>query len=127
MTKSHKSEVISKITKGIVPTTAIASGLLSQPTWGAPGDLDPAFGDMGRAALDFRGPAWSVQALAGDESLIAGGEFCDYFCAGYYEYYYDGFIGQISPSGSLDMKAAATLLSETEVYDFALQPDGNVV
>ena len=63
-----------RITRGIVPT-AIASGLLSPVTIGAPGDLDPGFGNMGRvaSALWFDGPAWSVQPLAGDDSLFAGG------------------------------------------------------
>src|SRR5579862_7314069 len=95
------TQVIPRIMKGIVPTTAIASGLFSQASFGASGDLDPSFGDMGRvgSALSFQGPAWSLQALAGDETLIAGGEVCDYFC--YYTSYADGFIGQISPDGSL--------------------------
>jgi uncharacterized delta-60 repeat protein len=132
MTKPQKSEVISKITKRIVPTTAIASGLLSQPSFAAPGDLDPAFGDMGRvgAGLSLKGPAWSVQAPAGDKSLIAGGEFvgfhhfdgCDYSNC-----HVDGFIGEFSPAGSLDLEVAAAQLSTTEVFDFALQPDGKVV
>ena len=133
MTKPQKSSVISKITKRIVPTTAIASGLLSQPSFGAPGDLDPTFGDMGRvgAALSLKGPAWSVRAaLAGDESFVAGGDFvgwhhfdgCDYDSC-----YADGFIGQFSAAGSLDLEVAAAPLSTTEVFDFALQPDGKVV
>src|SRR5215813_6537641 len=132
MTKIQKSEVISKITRGIVPTTAIASGLLSQPSFGAPGDLDPAFGDMGRvgAALNLKGPAWSVQDLAADKSLIAGGlvvfhpmEGCDYYFSGCHA---DGFIGQISTAGLLDLELAAAQLNRIEVYDFALQPDGKV-
>jgi uncharacterized delta-60 repeat protein len=131
MTKPSKSEVISKIVKGIVPTTAIASGFLSQPSWGAPGDLDRTFGDMGRvgstSALHL-GPAWSVQALAGDESLIAGGEieFHPHGCY-YYSCHADGFFGQVSSAGALDLQAAAPLGNKTEVFDFALQPDGKVV
>jgi uncharacterized delta-60 repeat protein len=132
MTKPQKSQVISKITKGIVPTTALASGLLSPPSFGAQGDLDPTFGDMGRvgAALSLKGPAWSLQALAGDQSLIAGGdvvfhrlEGCEYYnsCHAF------GFIGQISPAGSLNLNVAAPQLSSTEVLDFALQADGAVV
>ena len=133
MTKPQKSWVVSKITKRIVPTTAIASGLLAQPSFGAPGDLDPSFGDMGRVgALSLKGPAWSVRAaLGGDESLIAGGDIvgfthfdgCEYdHCFAY------GFIGQFSPAGSLDLEAAAAAqLGTTEVFDFALQPDGKVV
>jgi uncharacterized delta-60 repeat protein len=122
------AQAIPRIVRGIVPTTAIASGLLSQPSLGASGDLDPTFGDMGRvgSALSFNGPAWSLQALAGDESLIAGGEVCDYYSC-YYETYADGFIGEISPAGSLALDVAAAPLSSTEVLDFAQQPDGKVV
>ena len=134
MTKAQKSEVISKITKGIVPTTAIATGLLSQPSFGAPGDLDPAFGDMGRvgAGLSLKGPAWSVKATAGDKSLIAGGDIVFHFhplegLCEYHKCYADGFISQFSPAGSLDLELAAAQLSTTEVFDFALQPDGKVV
>jgi uncharacterized delta-60 repeat protein len=131
MTKPQKSEVISKITKGIVPTTAIASGFLSQPSWCTPGDLDPTFGDMGRvgAGLSLKGPAWSVQALAGDNSLIAGGDVWFHIFEGceYNHCHAEGFIGQFSPAGSLDLEVAAAQLSTTEVFDFALQPDGKVV
>src|SRR5215469_3483189 len=133
MKKLHKSptQIISRIVKGVVPTSAIASGVLSQPAFGGPGDLDPTFGDMGRvSALSLKGPAWSVEALAGDRSLIAGGEVvfrpmesCDY----YNSCHADGFIGQFSPAGSLDLEVAAAQLSTTEVFDFALQPDGKVV
>jgi uncharacterized delta-60 repeat protein len=120
---------IPRIAKGIVPTTAIASGFLSPPSLGAPGDLDPTFGDMGRvgSALNFHGPAWSAEPLAADESFIAGGEYCDYYCGFYYGNYADGFMGQISPTGALDLSVAAAPLAETEVLDFALQPDGKVV
>ena len=133
MTKRQKSAVISKITKGIVPTTAIASGLLSPPSWGAPGDLDPTFGDMGRASFPLKGTAFHVQELSADESLIAGGEllFPHHFGCGYYNYFCptaaDGFFGQVSPAGSLDLKYASAQLGETEVLDFALQPDGKLV
>jgi len=132
MTKPHQSEAISKITRGIVPTTAIASGFLSQPSWGAPGDLDPTFGDMGRVGstpgLLHLGPAWSVQSLAGDESVIAGGEieFHPHGCY-YSSCHADGFMGHVSPAGSLELESAAPLGNATEVFDFALQPDGNVV
>jgi uncharacterized delta-60 repeat protein len=132
MKKLHQSptQIIPKIVKSVVPTTAIA-GLLAQPSFGAPGDLDLAFGDMGRASFPLSGAALRVQELTADESLIAGGESLFHrACAYYYEYFcldFDGFIGQVSPKGSLDLKVAADLLDKTEVFDFALQPDGKVV
>jgi uncharacterized delta-60 repeat protein len=133
MKKLHKSptQIIPRIVKGVIPTTAIASGLLSQPSFAAPGDLDPTFGDMGRASFPLKGEAFSVQELAADESLIAGGEEHFHFRCGYYQYFcsptVDGFMGQISPTGSLDLKVAGALLAGTEVFDLALQPDGKVV
>jgi uncharacterized delta-60 repeat protein len=133
MKKLHKSptKIIPRIVKGVVPTTAIASGLLSQPSFGAPGDLDPTFGDMGRvgsSSTSHFGPAWSVQALAGDESLIAGGDFhVDYYCAYYNTCHANGFIGHVSLAGSLELDVAAPLGNTTEILDFALQPDGKVV
>ena len=133
MKTSHKprAQVIPRIAKGVLPTTAIASGLLSQPSFGAPGDLDPTFSDMGRvgAGLSLKGPAWSVQALAGDKSLIAGGDVVFHIHDGceYNDCHADGFIGQFSPAGSLDLDVQSAQLSTTEVFDFALQPDGKVV
>src|SRR6516164_3452604 len=114
MKTSHKprAQVIPRIAKGVLPTTAIASGLLSQPSFGAPGDLDPTFSDMGRvgAGLSLKGPAWSVQALAADKSLIAGGDIVGFHhfdgCA-YSNCHEEGFIGQFSPAGSLDLEVAA--------------------
>src|SRR5215472_4486376 len=133
MKKLHKSptQIIPRIVQSLVPTTAIASGLLSQPSFGAAGDLDPTFGDMGRASFALKGAAFRVQELSADESLIAGGEHflhrggCDYYH--YFCFGDDSFIGQVSPAGSLDLQVAANLLAGTEVLDFALQPDGKVV
>jgi uncharacterized delta-60 repeat protein len=130
--QKSRAQIIPRIVKGVVPTTAIATGLLSQPSFGASGDLDPAFGDMGRvgAGLSLKGPAWSVKELAADKSFIAGGEFVGFHIFEGCEYsncHADGFIGQFSPAGSLDLEVAAAQLSATEVYDFTLQPDGKVV
>jgi uncharacterized delta-60 repeat protein len=127
MKKKPAARGIPRIARGLVPTTAIASGLLSPPTTGAPGDLDPTFGDMGRVtAPQFNGEAWALQPLAADESLVAGGEYCDYYCA-YYDQYYDGFIGQLSSSGSVESQVAVDALNKIEVRDLAVQPDGKVV
>ena len=58
MKKLHKSatRIIPRFVKSVVPTTAIA-GLLSQPSFAAPGDLDPTFGDVGRASFPLSGAA----------------------------------------------------------------------
>jgi uncharacterized delta-60 repeat protein len=124
--KKASKRPLPRVTRGIVPT-AIASGLLSPVTMGAPGDLDPAFGDMGRVApaLQSLAPAWSVQPLSADESLFGGGS-CDYYCS----YYHDddfGYIGQLSGTGALESQFSAASLKNTEVRDVALQPDGKVI
>ena len=125
--KKVPAKAIPRLARGLVPTTAIASGLFSPTTMGAPGDLDPTFGDMGRVtAPQINGEAWALQPLAADESLVAGGEYCDYYCA-YYNHYDDGFIGHLSSSGSVESQVAADALKKIEVRDLALQPDGKVV
>src|SRR5262249_41288982 len=80
------------------------------------------------AALTLKGPAWSVHALAGDESVVAGGEFhIGIGCVIAGNCHADGFISQFSPAGSLDLDIPAAPLSTTEVLDFARQSDGKVV
>jgi uncharacterized delta-60 repeat protein len=126
MKKKSDKQPLVRIIRGVVPT-AIASGLLSPVTMGAPGDLDPSFGNMGRLdpGLPFGGPAWSVQPLSADESLFAGG-YCDYYCSYYHEADV-GFIGQLSDSGVLESQFSATPLQQTEIRDVALQPDGKII
>jgi uncharacterized delta-60 repeat protein len=125
--KKALARPVPKIARGLVPTTAIASGFFSPVTMGAPGDLDPTFGDMGRVIEpQFQGEAWALKPLAADESLVAGGEYCGYYCA-YYDNYDDGFIGHVSSNGSLESQVAADVLKTIEVRDLALQPDGKVV
>ena len=75
MKKLHKSptQITPRIVKRILPTTAIASGLLAQPAFAAPGDLDPTFSDMGRASFPLKGPAFRVQNLSRMEVLSRAG------------------------------------------------------
>ena len=115
-----------RITRGIVPT-ALASGLLSPVAIGAPGDLDPNFGDMGRvaSALKFDGPAWSVQPLAGDDVLFAGGDF--YYESFYYAAYDSGYIGELSGTGALESQFSTAALKSIETRAIALQSDGKVI
>ena len=123
MNKLPKS-TIPRIVKAMVPTTAIASSLLAPAASGAPGDLDPTFGDMGRSALPLIGAAWTAEPLPGDESLLGGGEHYYNF---YYGDYFDGFIGHVSGTGSVKSTAMLDILKTTEVLDIALQNNGMVV
>ncbi|MBS0580882.1 MAG: hypothetical protein JSR36_16620 [Proteobacteria bacterium] len=110
----------------LVPT-AVASGLLAPVALAAPGDLDPTFGDMGRTTWEqyFSGPAWSVQPLPADESLVAGGHYCDYYCS-YYGLYDTGFFGELSDSGALAQNFTDSVTNR-EIHELALQSDGKVV
>ena len=60
----------------------LVAGLAAPLADGAPGDLDPTFGDAGRLGLEEVGPAWSLEMEDDGGGFLAGG---DYYC-----YYYWG-------------------------------------
>jgi uncharacterized delta-60 repeat protein len=103
---------------------AVAS-LLTPVAQAAPGDLDPAFGNTGRADLASTGQLWSMDLGQDGEVLFSGqNEYC--------YYYYGGcelidFSGKLLSDGSLDTDFAAAFADSSLVYDTALQSDGKVV
>jgi len=122
--KKPLAEIIPLIlARSVAPTAAVASGLLSPPALGAPGDLDPSFGDVGRVteALDFSGTAWSVQPLDGGGSIFAGGHESSFYS---FDFSDEGFEGRLSDTGSLESSFHSR---NTEVRDLALQSDGKAV
>jgi len=132
------AKLIPLLARGVLPSAAVASGLLSPLALGAPGDLDPFFGNVGRLGpiVDLNGPAWSLEALDSDGILLAGGDaefLCDsdefYHCA---YYGYDGleatnFVTSVSGAGSIDLTFHEATLAHIQVFDVVLQPDGKVV
>ena len=111
---------------GLLPV-AIASGLLCPAAFGAPGDLDPAFANIGRAhpLPELAGSAWALEALEEDGLLAAGG---DYYCSYYYsECDISSFAQVLSGTGARDPAFAAAQLEDTDVFDVALQADGKAV
>lgn len=107
----------------VAPTAALASGLLSTAAWSAPGDLDPAFGDVGRSIgwPDTTGSLWALQPLPDDDLLFSG-------CGTYYDDCIStAYAGRLDSDGTLDRLLVEALLGQAVVYDFALQPDGKVV
>ncbi len=123
--KKPLAQIIPLLAKGVGPTAAVASGLLSPGAFAASGDLDPTFGDVGRftSALDFGGTAWSVQPLDNDASIFAGGrESHDFFYS--HDYFDTGFEGRLTGAGSLESNF---IPAHTEVRDVALQSDGKAV
>jgi uncharacterized delta-60 repeat protein len=117
------------LARGLAPSTAIASSLLTPAAMGAPGDLDTTFADVGRMTdLDLPGAAWSLEALHDDEVLFAGGDACDGFYCGYYYYDYAyNFVSRLSGDGSTDPSFTATRLENVEIFDVAMQPDGKAI
>ena len=66
------------------PTAGLAMGVLCPAALGAPGDLDPAFADVGRFIFpsDTHGAVWSIEAQA-DDILVEGGDetYVEYYMA----------------------------------------------
>jgi uncharacterized delta-60 repeat protein len=124
---SRIPQIIPRLVRGLLPTTAVASGLLSPPAQASPGDIDPSFGAHGLVSLSgtLHGPVRSLLVRPDEGLLIAGGEPCYSFY--YCDYYYHSFIGELSPDGALKQHSAAATLEQTLVFDFAWQADGKMV
>jgi uncharacterized delta-60 repeat protein len=135
--KKPLATMIPLLTRGLAPTAAIASSLLSPLAIAGSGDLDPSFGDVGRVGpmIDFEGPAWSVEPRDDDGILFAGGD--SVACAsGYYETCdlgdeFDfngwGFVAHLSRTGSLNGVSDLAILSTVQVLDVVSQRDGKVI
>lgn len=118
-----------RLARTVAPAAVLASGLLVPSAWGKPGDLDPSFGDVGRAfpLPDLDGPAWSIQALDDDDFFFGGGIFYDSYYSWYYDDFAVGFTKRITPAGAIDQGYAGLKLTDTQVTDVAVQSDGKVV
>jgi uncharacterized delta-60 repeat protein len=120
--------MIPLLARGLAPTAAVASGLLSPMAMGASGDLDPSFADVGRQTdLIIAGPVWSLESLEDDELLMGGGGECSGWYCGYYYDYAWGFVGRLSGEGSVDPAFTAAQLTNVEVFAVVLQPDRKAI
>ncbi len=124
-TKGSKSPLIRLV--GLeAAAVAAAAGMTGSPATAAPGDLDPSFGDVGRQSgieiPSYYSSLWSVDVQDDDSVLFGGGGEYDYY--GSYE---DYFVGRLLPNGAPDASFAAAALTDTAVYDTALQSDGKVI
>ncbi len=125
--KKPLARLIPLLARGLAPTAAVASGLLSPVAIGASGDLDPTFADVGRLAdFDYGGPAWSLELLD-EDVIVAGGEEClGWDCGYYYDYAYN-FVDRVTATGSLDPGFDGARLENVEVLDVAVQSDGKAI
>lgn len=109
----------------VAPTAALASGLVTPLVLAGPGDLDPAFGKVGRVSdlPNLDGPAWSLDTRDGD--ILFGGAEDD--CYYYYYCDYTGFTSRLDADGGLDVAFAAASLDRIDVRDVAMLPDGKAI
>lgn len=134
--KKQKTAAQPRTGRGRVPGAALATGLLSPMAFGAAGDLDPGFADLGRLVTANRGPAWSIELQDDDSLLLAGGTFESY-CT--YYYYYCGwgsyrpgnhasnFVSRVNVAGAIDPAFALTQVAAIQVLDITRQPGGEIV
>ena len=102
----------------------LVAGLAAPLADGAPGDLDPTFGDTGRLVLEQFGPAWSLEMDDDGGGFLAGGDY-------YYCYWGDcfgySFTQPFSNAGVPDLEYTHADMSDMLILDAVRQPDGKVV
>ena len=126
--KKRTAKLIPLVTTGFVPAATMTSALLAPLALADTGDLDPAFGDVGRLGPILNGPAWSLQSLE-DDSILLGGGGLAYFYYYWYDTWYEpsNFVSLLSDTGATDPNFNALSLEGTQIFDVAQQPDGQVV
>ena len=126
--KKNPTTVNSPMVRIVAPSAVLATGLLSPIAWPAPGDLDPAFGDVGRvhSLPALWGAAWTVEDAQEDDVLFGGFEYyCSYYS--FYECDLTGYAGRLNADGTVDPGFAADRLGNIAIFDVALQTDGKAV
>ena len=113
------------------PAAALAMGVIAPVALGDPGDLDPAFADVGRYNLpvEGRGVVWSIEPQ--EERLLLSGGFEGYApgdCSGCIRHYARGFWTRIWGDGVFDDSFWPTnALNNLEVFDTAIRADDKIV
>jgi len=115
---------IPSFTTGMV-RAAVTTALLSPPSFAAPGDLDPAFGDVGRLGPILDGPVWSLEPQTDGSMLLGGG-------SPGFSYWGDwigepSFVQLVSEAGVTDPALAVRDFGTTQIVSVARQPDGKVI
>jgi len=126
--KKQSEKLIPLIASGLVPTATVTSALVTPLALGATGDLDPAYGDLGRLGPILDGPAWSLEPTDGTSTLLGGGVLDFYYYYYYYAYYTaTNFVNLVSDAGTLDPAFEKPFIANVQVFDIARQGDGQVV
>ncbi len=122
---------------GAVRALAIAGSLLAAAAEAAEGDLDPAFGDVGRVGpiTSLLGNAWSMEAMPDGSLMLAGGHarlVCPRDDPGCYDwgpvgYSATNFLTRVSNAGHIDDGFQSAILTDTQLFAVARQPDGKFV
>ena len=122
--KSRSSALSSAAVSSIV-----ASVPLCATAWSAPGDLDPAFGSVGRVVdlPGLSGTVWSVQPHGEGLVLGAGDRSYSVDYQGLEAESLAGFAAWIGGDGSPDAARGTVTLEGTYVRDVAVQGDGRLL
>ena len=121
-----------------VRALAIAGSLLAGSAQGAEGDLDPAFGDVGRVGpiASLPGSAWSMEVMPDGSMMLAGAHarsVCRPDDPGCYDlappvgYAATNFLIRISDAGHIDDGFQAATLTSVQLFAVARQTDGKFV
>lgn len=127
--KNKRPKQRSSISSGIVPSAAVTAALLPSAAFSGTGDLDPAFGSIGRLGPILYGPAWSVEAQE-DGNMLLGGGRPGYSYAYWGSAYYSpptAFIHRLTEDGKIDDGYVGAVVEEVQVRDIARQSDGQVI
>jgi len=120
------AKLIPLVAAGVAPAATVTSALMSPFAMAATGDLDPAFGDLGRLGPILDGPAWSIEAADGGSTLLGGGALA-YYSYYFYSYYATNFVNVITDAGQIDPTFTKDATDSIQVFDIARQTDGSVV
>jgi len=105
----------------------LAAIFAAAESWSAPGDLDPAFGEVGRLGpiQEFDGIAWSLEP-GDDQFIVSGGDYhlpipplLSSDAA--------NFVGRIARDGTIDSGFSAPPPADTQIQDVAVRSDGKIV
>ena len=109
---------------GVIPAAVIAAGLSGPVAWGAPGDLDPLFGNVGFAEFpqDLSGAVWALEAVTDKYQASGGDEYC-----GYYYSCEDVFATSLSSAGLTDPEYHPAIPAGISRPVMSWQADGKLV